>query len=252
MDKSFLMLNFCTIYESKGNTTKEMCEEACFGTVFHSERNGIEQNNTYTIKIHKFGDFVREKRQNNGCLINRADIVRHLRVLKSIVRFKYSLKEHKDLFVLTVNINGDLMYHKYALTWIRYIYEYPFNVFLLDAHRLKKLPEFRFDSIINLFNLVGATSSIQDWGTAIHAIGRTYNFKLFMTTKGIKEQLIILSKGNNQVNNIFKELDKDCKAYTLKATSGDLHSLDYWDSEDKFKQRYKIYIKNYKILTKHK
>ena len=32
-------------------------------------------------------------------------------------------------------------FHKYVLTWLRYTYEFPYNVFLKDAYNLKSIPE---------------------------------------------------------------------------------------------------------------
>jgi len=262
MKKNFLMLNFCTEYSSEGNTEKQMCKDACFSTIFYSERNGIVQKNKYTIKLYKIGDWLNKKRQNNACLTDRAGIVHHLKILQSVFKFSYHLKEHEDHFVLTMTLEGDIIYHKYMLSWVRYLYEYPFNVFLADACKLKEIPEFKFESIINLFNLVGATSGIRQHGTGIHAIGVTGWFKALMTTKEIQEKLKELCGGHKQINDIFPVLfaaggygapeNKIEGVETLDEDDGNLHSSDYWDSEEEFNKRIELYKKNYKILTDYK
>ena len=256
------MLNFCTEYSSEGNTTKNMRVDACFSTIFHSEHNGVIQENTYTIKIYRMGDKLNKDRYNNACLVDKNGIVHHLKILSSVFKFAYHLKEEKDHFVLAITLKGDLIYHKYMLSWVRYLYEYPFNVFLFDANRLKKLPEFKFESIINLFNLVGATSGINDHGVGIHAIGDTEYFKGLMTTKEIQSRLTELCGGNKRINDIFPvlyrgngwgdDVNKIKGVETLEADNNTLHSSDYWDSEEEFNKRLEIYKKNYKILKEYK
>lgn len=262
MKKNFLMLNFCTEYGSEGNTQKAMRKDACFSTIFYSEDNGIVQKNRYTIKLYKIGDWLNKKRQNNACLTDRAGIVHHLKILQSVFKFSYRLKEHEDHFVLNMTLEGDIIYHKYMLSWVRYLYEYPFNVFLTDACKLKGIPEFKFESIINLFNLVGATSGIRQHGTGIHAIGETGWFKALMTTKEIQDKLKKLEGGHKQINDIFPVLfanggwgAPECViegVETLQEEDNNLHGSDYWDSEEEFNKRLELYKKNYKILTDYK
>lgn len=251
MKKNFLMLNFCTEYSSEGDTQKPLDKEACFGRIFHSERNGIVQKNKYTIKLYKIGDWLNKKRQNNACLTDRAGIVQHLKILQSVFKCSYHLKEEEDHFLLEITLEGDLIYHKYMLSWVRYLYEYPFNVFLADAHRLKRVPGFKVKSIINLFNLVGATSGIDQHGTDIHAIGATYRFKTLMTTKEIQAGLKKLEGGNKQVNDIFPVLRAE-NVETIEEKNNNLHSSDYWASEREFNKRLELYKKNYKILINNK
>lgn len=263
MNKNFLMLNFCTEYSSEGNTQKDLCRDYCFGTIFYSEENGIIQRNKYTIKLYKIGDWLNKKRQNNACLTDRAGIVHHLKTLQSVFKFNYRLKENQDHFILTTTLYSDLIYHKYMLSWIRYLYEYPFNVFLADACKLKGIEGFKFESIINLFNIVGATSGIYQHGTSIHAIGETAWFKALMTTKEIQARLKELEGGNKKINDIFPVIfaDKGWNApdekliegvETLEEEDNNLHSLDYWSSEEEFNKRLELYKNNYKILKDYK
>lgn len=261
MKKNFLMLSFCTEYSSEGNTHKNLSQCACFQTIFWSENNGIVQKNKYTIKLYKIGDWLNKKKQNNACLTDRIGIVHHLKILKSVFKFSYHLKEKEDHFILTITLEGDLIYHKYMLSWVRYLYEYPFNVFLADAYKLKKIPEFKFESIINLFNLVGATSGICQHGTDIHAIGETTWFKALMTTKEIKDKLKELKGGYKRINDIFPVLytNRNGEAHNvikgveiIEEKNHNLHSSDYWASEKEFNKRLELYKKNYKILTNYK
>lgn len=254
MDKKFRLLNFYTEYSSKGSTEVKMQVTYCFSDVFYSERNGIVQNNKYTIKLYKTEARLNEK-NNNFCLTDRRGIINHLRILKRLFKFGYCLKELDDYFELTVLIKGDIIYHKYFLCWVRYLYEYPFNVFLADANKLKKLPEFKFESIINLFNLVGATSGICLHGTGIHAIGVTENFKELLTLNEIKQSLKELEHGHTRINDTFPEVDENTlnNLNTIeKGGDGKLYSMHYWNSERSFSARAKIYKSNYKVLINKK
>ena len=262
MNKNFLMINFCTEYSSEGNTEKKMRRDYCFSDVFHSEGNGVVQKNTYTIKMYKMGDRLNKDRYNNAILTDKNGIVHHLKILSSVFKFAYHLEEKEDHFILTITLDGDLIYHKYMLTWVRYLYEYPFNVFLADANRLKELPDYKFESIINLFNIVGATSGINDHGVAIHAIGDTSAFKACMTTKEIQERLKELCGGHKMINTLFPivyrgknyndEVNKVKGVETLQVHTNDLHSSDYWDSIEEFNKRLELYNKNYKIIKEYK
>lgn len=250
MKKNFVMLNFCTEYSSEGSTHKRMDRDACFGPVFHSK--GI-LNNKYHIKIYKLGDFLNKKNQNNACLTDKKGIINHLRILKSLFKFNYKLKEERDYFMLTLSLNADVMYHKYLLCWVRYLYEYPFNVFLSDTNKLKKLPDFKFESVINLFNLVGATSCITDHGTQIHAIGETHLFKKLLTTyeiiKSIDKEI---AEDRKWINEVFPVV-RDKEFLTLdEDDDSNLHCLEYWESEKEFNDRLKVYKHNYKILKNNK
>lgn len=256
------MLNFCTEYSSNGSTWKDMCQSACFNTIFHSEDNGIVQKNKYNVVLYKMGDWLNKKRQNNACMTDRAGIVHHLKILQSVFKFSYHLKENEDHFVLTMTLEGDLIYHKYMLTWVRYLYEYPFNVFLADAYKLKEISGFKRESIINLFNLVGATSGIDQRGVSIHAIGDTSLFKAPMTTKEIQAKLKELEGGYKRINDIFPILHTDKELVgpdnlikgveVLEEEDNNLHSSEYWDSEEEFNKRLELYKKNYKTLIDYK
>lgn len=247
MKYNFTMLNFCTEYSSLGTINRKMKRGACFGTVFQNPKH--THLNTYIIKLHKLGTTLSRDKYNNACLADKCGIRNHLRIVKSIFKFNYRIKETDNFFYIKVKLCGNIIYHKYLLTWIRYLYEYPFNIFLMEAHKLKQLPKYKFESIINLFNLVGATSHIDDWGCSIHAIGNIRLFKELLTIEEIKEAL--KRERNGYINSIFPGLE-DGNLCTLKEDFDTLHSLDYWESEEKFKARIGIYNKNYNILKNKK
>lgn len=248
------MLNFCTKYKSEGSTNHLFREEACFDAIFRSaHQNGVIQTNTYTIRLYKFGDKLLANKQNNACLTDKAGIIKHLRILKSLFKFKYKIIEKENYFDLVIILSGHLIYHKYLLTWVRYLYEYPFNVFLMDANKLSKLPEFKFESIINLFNLIGVTSGIRDNGVSIHSIVDTSYPQQLQTIKALQDKLKEKVGEEEWLNDLFDtQLEIANELLTLPVSSKMKHSSDYWNSENQFEARLIIYKKNYKILKQKK
>lgn len=241
MDRAFLMLNFCTEYSSEGSIKKDLGVEYCFSTIF--KQSGL-LSNTYTIKLYKLGDRLYNEKSNNVCLTNRGGIVKHLKLLRSVVNFSYRLKETNEYYILKLKISGSVIFHKYALAWVRYLYEFPFNVFLYDANRLKELPEFKGNSVFNLFNMIAATSHIDDHGTYIHSIGGVTDFKYFVTINTLKGRL----SSNNYLEYLVTSIPPDIEISYLDSSFNTLHSLDYWMSDIYFNKRVKRYRFNYRKL----
>lgn len=250
MKNDFAMLNFCTEYSSDGDVKHRMNKEACFGEIF---RNRRMMKNKYTIKIYKIGDVLNKEKRNNACFMDKVGVIHHLKILKSVLPFKYKIKEMENCYILTLIVEGKNIYHRYILSWVRYLYEFPFNVFLMDAHRMKSLPEFKFESIINLFNVVGATTKIGIFGEDIHGIGDTRKFKALMTIKEIKNSLKNLEY-NPVLNNTFPNIEEEIRkiSHTCVKDHKTLHSSDYWESNEEFDLRLENYKFNYKILKNYK
>lgn len=261
---NFSFINYCTIYSSKGSTNLELESRACFANVFESRNNGI-LTNTYTIKIYTENalENANEWHRGNICLTDRGGIVNHLRTLKSLFNFKYRVKNCETYFLVTIRLRGRLIYHKFLLSWVRYLYEFPFNIFLNEAKKLRELPDFKFESIINLFNLVGMTSRMSCYGTDIHAIGKTYCMKALITNKQLKKRLTDTKNNRDTLDNLFSTIydpigfhtEEDTKKFgeikVLRNARKLLYTLEYWDSDEEFENRLKLYKENYKVLKNY-
>lgn len=241
----FRFLRFYTAYKAQINQKEinALHGDACFGTAFRGYKNGIN-NSEYELHIFK-GDTILKDRKNNACFLSLKELHEHIKWLGSFVKIKYSIKEEKDKYILNISFDGNGVLNKFVLSWIRYTYEFPFNMFLLDAHKINRQKGNKTRGLINLFNIVGASSGIDITGTGIHAIGNSFMPKESLTKKQIK--VLLDSGGNGRVNDIFKEMNRNLFE-TIK--NANVYSFDYWDSEEKFKERYKVYLCNIRKLNR--
>ena len=252
--KDFQFLDYHTEYSCKGTLEKEMDVEACFSFVF----NQIDEGNVseeYEVILYKGTAFSREHHNSNSCLFTKKQIRNHLKQAQGIYPFDFYITEAAKwrggynvfkIHLKLTNVPG--MFHKYLLTWLRYMYEYPYNVILYDAYKLKKDPCFRFTSMSDLFNLV--LSCFNENPAAIHQIAGNQVNKT-MLKRDIREKL-----QNIQIlNNIYVKLKNKVKINQIPNEDGDLTTTDFefWESDDIFERRRKpVYMNVYKEIIKKK
>lgn len=252
--KDFQFLDYHTEYSCKGTFEKEMDVEACFSFVFNKtdEENVSEE---YEVILYKGTDFSREKHNSNSCLFTKKQIRNHLRQAQGIYPFDFHITEAAKwrgsynvfkVHLKLTNVPGT--FHKYLLTWLRYMYEYPYNVILYDAYKLKKDPCFRFTSMSDLFNLV--LGCFNENPAAIHQIAENQVSKT-MLKRDIREKL-----QNIQIlNNIYVKLKNKVKINQIPNGDGNLTTTDFefWESDDIFERRRKpVYMNVYKEIIKKK
>ena len=228
--------------------------EACFSFVF----NQIDEGNVseeYEVILYKGTAFSREHHNSNSCLFTKKQIRNHLKQAQGIYPFDFHITEAAKwrggynvfkIHLKLTNVPG--MFHKYLLTWLRYMYEYPYNVILYDAYKLKKDPCFRFTSMSDLFNLV--LGCFNENPAAIHQIAENQVSKT-MLKRDIREKL-----QNIQIlNNVYVKLKNKVKINQIPNEDGDLTTTDFefWESDDIFERRRKpVYMNVYKEIIKKK
>ena len=252
--KELQFLDYHTEYSCKGTLEKEMDVEACFSFVF----NQIDEGNVseeYEVILYKGTAFSREHHNSNSCLFTKKQIRNHLKQAQGIYPFDFYITEAAKwrggynvfkIHLKLTNVPG--MFHKYLLTWLRYMYEYPYNVILYDAYKLKKDPCFRFTSMSDLFNLV--LGCFNENPAAIHQIAENQVSKT-MLKRDIREKL-----QNIQIlNNVYVKLKNKVKINQIPNEDGDLTTTDFefWESDDIFERRRKpVYMNVYKEIIKKK
>ncbi len=162
----FRYLSYHTRYSSEGDTPVRLGNYACFSSIFH-DRNGI-LNNYYEIVLYTDINNAKENYNNNYCPFSEKLINRHIHLLTYLFPIKWRLSTDDDTIIVHVELKGIKMYHLYALAWIRYLYEFPYNMILMDAYNLKSNKLFTFTSIETLFNLISANYENQFDG--LHAL----------------------------------------------------------------------------------
>ena len=222
---------------------------ACFARAFEKlARKSVSA--TYTVKVYK-EDTLRKANGSNMCYFTRKQVKNHIDQLKDLFPIKSSVIDSKDKkkphFIVTMTLK-DLpgMYHKYALTWLRYLYEYPYNVISLDAYRLKRDPVFRFESIANLFNLVAGCSKV--WvGQGHAAVG---NGPVgFLRRKELLAQL----NSVRRLNSVYTELEVKRETVPEVIDKYRLNDLEYWNNDNFFEEKRKpVYMKAYTKVKEQK
>ena len=179
---SFGMLNLCTMYRCSFNEVNidalsDGSHRACFGSytgILRNERYKASEklDVTLDIKIRTFDHFSRRHRAyNNFCLLGKKDIEEHFAYLNETYGIDCDVKVFgdgwKELgdsevpeedYYLKLHLNATPGQQVFALTWCRHLYEYPFNVFLIDALHLKEeFGEFRNEHLANILQVVGST-----------------------------------------------------------------------------------------------
>lgn len=245
--KEFQYLSYCTEYSCEGDLVKEMDKEACFGYVFRliNTCNNVK----YRIILYSGAEFSKNEHQSNACLFTKREIRRHLLLLKSLYPFHYKVSDYKaddDVKYNRIEVFLELndvppMFHKYILTWLRYTYEYPYNVILKDAYALKKDPTFRFESISNLFNLVIGCfcSNPRD----IHQIPRN-QVSTPMKLAEVREKI----QKVKHLNDIYQGLKDKQDQIPKSIGEYNIYDIEYW--RDGFEVRKPIYMKVYKEIKR--
>lgn len=250
----FQFLYYHTEYSCKGAFEKEMDAEACFSFVFgQTGKENISEE--YEVILYKGTAFSREHHNSNSCLFTKKQIRNHLKQAQGIYPFDFHITEAAKwrggysvfkIHLKLTNVPGT--FHKYLLTWLRYMYEYPYNVILYDAYKLKRDPCFRFTSMSDLFNLV--LSCFNENPRDIHQIARNQVSKT-MLKRDIREKL-----QNIQIlNNVYVKLKNKVKINQIPNGDGDLTTTDFefWESDDIFERRRKpVYMNVYKEIIKKK
>lgn len=248
--EEFRYLNYRTIFSSNALELEEE-NRACFREAFDSELLRAGKTIDYHIKVRVN---MSEDNGNNYEALNITELRNYVGLLNKFnskkCKFTYDIekipkkKDEDEFYMINVNIRGKKIYHKYFLTWIRFSYEFPYNMALRDAYRLRK-ETYRFDSIANLYNLAVASHSYE-FGLG-HGIT---NRGLFKTNKELIERLGTMT--SIEVNNIYETVDRggDFSIYNGEIGKFKFIDLEYWNSDKAYKMRLEAYKKNYKILKK--
>lgn len=215
----FKYLSYSTIYRASGDLVfenKDLEGEACFSYIFRNVKNNKKQHIIYSIYISTDPGFIQDNHENNFCILTEEQIIFHISYLRFISSFKYKItKKFIDDypgFRIDLDLNAIGIVHKMFLTWIRYLYEYPYNLVLYDSFKLRE--DKRFIEKSNYLNIVNFVTTFYS-NDYIHQIPRSLvSIPEFVTRKSFKDRLMkcdylndILKNSDIQINQ-FKEYDE--------------------------------------------
>jgi hypothetical protein len=157
---------------------------ACYG----SSLNMMQQNqNTakYSIILVTSDRFYSATSYNNYCWMSKHQLENYLRRISTIKHFTYKVSESEyegyPCHKIDLTIVGTRKEITFVLQCIKRTYEWPYNLYLNQAYELQKLPAFRFDSILNLFNV--AFSAYSSSINTDHCFSGNTKFEKYATLK---------------------------------------------------------------------
>lgn len=256
--REFQYSSFCTEYKMtvNGYVKVRMGRHACFREAYYwlsKQRKKVSAE--YVIILRRGCDWGKINNYKNACILERKELRYHLDQLKDAVPFQYKIKNvNKDspCFELHVNvIEGTPLQHKYLLAWIRYAYEYPYNVMLFEARKLRWEKEFKFESGFNLFNIV---SQCFDLWTGGHSIACENSVEL-LRKEALREKLQENVSPTARLCDIFRHkhvsgIEMVRRTSRIKKSLS-VVDLEYWTNDQLFvEERLPVYKERLKYLRK--
>ena len=241
----FRFLDYYTEYSCKGLLQRDMRSSVCFEDAFRALKP--KSTMKYKIVLYSGIDQAKYNHRSNACLFTKGEVRNHIKLLKSLYPIKYSVRDYNrddKRFLITLYIDdAPGIFHKYALTWIRYLYEFPYNVLLRDAYILKKDSDFKFESIANIFNavLAGYCNTLR----SVHQIPYNNSVVEKLKIAQLKEKI---NKSPSALNDIYQVCKEGSMCIPKQIQDFKVTDIEYWD--EGYDERKPIYIKIYKNQIK--
>lgn len=224
------------------DSDKQVKGAACFAKVFGNLRQGsntLNYKGIYTVKCRK----KFEERSGNFCVLNKSEVLRVLRYMRNSLNVDISMEDTPDNYVFHMNIEGKSIKHKFALTFLRVFYEFPYNEFAKEAFRLRDndlIPGLKHMSFLKIFFII--CTSFQDHDHGGHSL-----FWYRPRNLSIKRLRQAYEEGRNCVQDVYS--GKSIKYKHIKCSWKDFYCLDW---ETTVEDRLKIYSDNFKLLRNEK
>lgn len=158
-------------------------------------------------------------------------IAEHLREAKKIYPFDFEIKEYNKrkcpVFVVTLELKSlPGTFHKYLLTWLRYTYEYPCNMLLMDAYRLKEDPSLKNMPVRDIINTIQNTVQHRHIHSIIESSCQLYKPMSCVSLSNKLKKCVFLHDLYQKICDFPQELSLGLFG-TLKVTD-----IEYWKDED--------------------
>ena len=214
----------------------------CFARVFRDldqKSCTLEYKGIYTVKCRK----KFEEKSGNFCALNKSEVLRVLRYMRDSLNVDISMEDTPDNYVFHMNIEGKSIKHKFALTFLRVFYEFPYNEFAKEAFRLRDndlIPGLKHMSFLKIFFII--CTSFQAYDHMGHSLflRRPRNLSIKILRQAYKE-------GKKRVQDVYN--GKDIKYNRVNCSWAEFHCLDW---EASVEDRLKIYSDNFKLLRNEK
>jgi len=257
MDNTFSFLNLCSIYKTEGYANYELGTYPCFARTLNRWQNHRVDNVRqvhYEIYLMKGLDSIKANKKNNACLLNKKEIEDWLKIAKTYHPFKYKLESSSynmdggkeyEAWKLHIDMVGNYTQHKWILTSLRGFYEYPFNMWFIDAHRLRATDpqKFRGESILNIMEaIISSFPNSYQSDQSLLLPNRQFHSKNYVKKK--------IGEGIQYITKIYDEKTTGDFERIAEPGASCLLSFDWWMNEKTFAERAKIYHENYDKIKK--
>ena len=221
---------------------KQVEGAVCFARVFRDldqKSCTLEYKGIYTVKCRK----KFEEKSGNFCALNKSEVLRVLRYMRDSLNVDISMEDTPDNYVFHMNIEGKSIKHKFALTFLRVFYEFPYNEFAKEAFRLRDndlIPGLKHMSFLKIFFII--CTSFQEFDHGGHSLfwRRPRNLSIKILRQAYEE-------GRNRVQDVYN--GKSINYKRVYYSWAEFHRLDW---EASVEDRLKIYSDNFKLLRNEK
>lgn len=239
--KEFRYLTYHTEYSCSGTYNLKMGARACFRSAFDNVRNNSDIK--YKIRLYPGIALCKNHNVSNACLFSKQEIRNHLLQLKDLFPFSYrvldEMKEGNKIIVIHLHLKDvPATFHKYILTWIRYLYEYPYNVILKDAYLLREDLGLRFQSMSFLFNIVSSCQWV--YVGEGHSI-RENHLHTPITKSELKERI----KEVRFLDDIYEDMNMNRDRLPETIGKFSCNDVEYWSEELFNEVRKPVYVELY-------
>lgn len=244
--------------DSKEETYKYNKNTACFAQIksdIFDYSSTTKKTTNYVVFVNRETNLV-DSGYSHYCPFTIKEIRSHLKEFKRIQNYHFRVisgqfKDDRNISFDTkiyITFTGRHSQHLALLSWIRYLYEYPYCFALLEARRMQRLKPYLFTSTINLLNTVIIPVQSGESGHSL-SIGRKYT-----TLNKIHKKFS--SSYFDSVNNIIPTkiapgfgwtAPDDCR-FTFDVNK--LRNTNNWTYESFLSDRLPIYEQIYKRLYK--
>lgn len=245
-------VNLCTIYSCEINgksVISQPMRSVCYGSTL-TKLTRVINNAVYNIVLIKDDSFVTNKNYNNRCFMSKHQLENYVRRISTIKPFKYKVYDSEyqgsPCYKVKIDIHGTKKEITFVLQCIKRAYEYPYNFFLHQAYKLQEIPEYKRDSILNLYNV--AFSSFWSYQYTDHSFSGNAKFEKYET---LREKL----PHARSVIELYPDVGqatqyKPTLATPFSVTNGNMPSdSSQWDHEA-FNELLPLYASNYKLLKR--
>lgn len=244
--------SYCTIYNGIINglvvwNTNKPQRSACYANSWYYYKPSDKNKAHYDIILITDDSKLRQNYKNQ-CRMSKHQLENYLRRISTIYPFKYSVKEGEyygsTCFVLSIDLIGTRKAVTFILQCIKRTYEWPFSFFLEQAYKLQELPQFKYDSILNLFNVT--LSCFYSGKNFDHSFsGNTY-FEKYST---IRQKLPHVKLTSDVYPHYCGTTKRAPKIDGISYYDGCPNAPSQW-TDELFQELLPFYIENYNVLKR--